>query len=577
MRSSLGRVLLASASALVIASPAWAQSSAFSDYRPVTNEMLQNPDDGDWLSFRRTQNSWGFSPLAQITPDNITGLDLVWARGMDAGYNATTPLVHDGVMFLPNPNNVIFALDASNGDMLWEYRRTLPEGTVGRNRSIAMYEDKIFTISADNFLVAVDALSGQLVWEVALADPGENPNNAGPLIVNGMVVSGKSCPQAGPPESCYVAAYDTASGEELWRTLTIPSPGDPADESWAGVPYDSRAHVGSWMVPSYDPVTDLIYIGTSVTSPYAKFYFADPEDVDDDYLYQTSTLALDPETGEIVWYFQHMRDQWDLDHPFERVLVDTAVTPNPDAVAWINPNLTPGEERQVLTGIPGKTGLFYSIDRATGEFLWARETIYQTAILDLDPATGRATMNLGEGVGPTAVGQDVEICPGGYGGGKSWHVSSYSPDSNVLFVPLLYHCMVMHVEEDDLQPGPLFLPPGEENNGSIWAINVETGEEVWRYEQTHPVGSVVATASGLLFAGDLNRRFRAFDQSNGDILWETILGGSIVGVPVSYEVDGRQYVSVATGPFPVDPWILEFHPDLQATVGNTLYTFALSE
>ena len=363
---------------------------------PVTDAMLQAPSPGDWLMWRRTLDGWGYSPLDQIDRTNVGDLRLAWSRALRAGGRQQgTPLVYDGVLYMPNPSDVIQAIDAVTGDLLWEYQRPLPDdacerilpGVCTTNRHLAIYDDLIIDTSVDEFVFALDARTGDLVWETEVLDYRVHPANqsTGPIIANGKVISGRSCMPAAGPDACVVTAHDARTGEELWRRRTIPRPGEPGDETWGGLPDEERRHVGTWMAPSYDPVLNLLDIGTSVTSPAPKFMVGG---ADNRHLYHNSTLALDADTGEIVWYYQHLNDHWDLDHPFERLLVDTVVRPDPAAVSWINPRLQPGEERRVMTGIPGKTGIVYTLDRVTGEFLWATPTVAQNVISSIDGATG---------------------------------------------------------------------------------------------------------------------------------------------------------------------------------------------
>ena len=361
---------------------------------PVTDEMLWKPSPSNWLSWRRTLDGWGYSPLDQIDRSNVSRLKMVWARGMGTGTIEATPLVYDGVMYLPGPGDVIQAIDAKTGDLTWEYRRKLPEGvTGGTNRNIAMWGTTLIDGSADNQIYAVDVHTGNLVWETAVMDAKKRARaSAGPIIANGKVITGRQCQPDAGNDACIVTAHDAKTGKEVWRTRTIPLPGEPGYETWGDVPMAERWHVGTWMVPSYDPETNLIFVGTSVTIPAPKFILAGN---DKTYLYHNSTLALNADTGKIEWHYQHVVDHWDHDHPYERLLVETAVSPDPKEVAWINPRLKPGERRKVVTGIPGKTGLVYTLDRRTGEFLWARPTIMQNVIKGIDGATGAVTVNPG--------------------------------------------------------------------------------------------------------------------------------------------------------------------------------------
>lgn len=558
------------------------------DFTPVTDEMLANPAPEDWLHWRGNQAHWGYSPLDQINKENVGQLTLAWTRSLSPGDMEGTPLVYDGVMYMPQARSVITAYDAATGDRIWEYRREMPEDLaeyVQLNavvRSIGIYDDKIIHLTADGYILALNAATGAVEWETQVSDYKTQTNwqTSGPMIVNGMAVSGRSCEPEGGPEACFLSAHDLETGEELWRTHTIPRAGEPGDETWGNIPYESRWHVGSWMTPSVDPELGLAFFGTSVTSPYSKFILG-AEDPDAEHLYQTSTLALDLETGEIRWYQQHIRDQWDLDHPFERILLDTKIAPNADEVRWISPSVTAGEERSVMTGVPGKTGIFYSFDRATGEFLWARETVRQNAVLDIDE-TGRATMN--SDLFFTEAGQTHEVCPGALGG-KDWQTGAYSPLTNQIYYPLHNLCMDATAMGDEPvveELGQVDLgikaAPGVENLGTVRGINVETGEQSWINEQRSVHMSLLTTGGGLLFGGDMDRRFRAYDQETGETLWETILGGSIGGYPVSFAVDGKQYVAVASGPFLVSGMYESLTPEQRAyNQGNSLYVFALPD
>ena len=381
----------------------------------------------------------------------------------------------------------------------------------------------------------------------------------------------------GGPDACVITAHDARTGQELWRTRMIPAPGEPGDETWGDVPYEERRHVGAWMVPSFDPTLNLIYVGTSVTSPAPKFMLGG---VENKHLYHNSTLALAVDTGEIVWYYQHLNDHWDLDHPFERILVDTVVAPDPTAVSWINPRLQPGEERRVVTGIPGKTGIVYTLDRETGEFLWATPTVTQNVITDIDGATGTVTEN--SEVVFTGVGQDVLACPHVLGG-KDWEVGAYSPLTNTMYFPLRNVCARIMALADDGGTS-LYrlqfrgqLAPGTDQVGTVRAISVETGQTSWTYEQRAATTSLVATGGGLVFGGDANGRFRALDQATGEGLWEINLGSSVTGVPVTYAVDGRQHVAVSTGYAGTTTGLLQLTLELRPSTGNNLFVFALPE
>jgi PQQ-dependent dehydrogenase (methanol/ethanol family) len=562
-----------------------AQRAAQRALSSVTDAHITKPDAADWLMWRRTLDSWGYSPLDQVDRTNVRRLALVWSRGLAPGIQEGTPLVHDGVMFMPNPMDVVQAIDAATGDTIWEYRRQLPADIntfvpfPAINRNLAIYGNSIIDTSADDFIYALDTATGTLLWETQILDYRQHAaqQTSGPIIARGMAVSGRGCEPKGGPEACVVTAHDARTGKEVWRTRTIPKPGEPGDETWGTVPFESRWHVGTWMVPSYDPELDLIYIGTSVTSPAPKFALGGNAFK---HLYHNSTLALRADTGRIAWHYQHVVDHWDLDHPFERLLVDTAVAPGRADVPWINPRVRSGERRRVVTGIPGKTGIVYTLDRQTGEFLWARPTIEQNVVSAIDGATGAVTVNPDSLF--TAAGQSKLICPG-INGGKNWQAGAYSPLTNTMYYPLQNTCMRVSTQIDRPSLSSLYgfssrnerVPAGGENVGSIHAVAVETGKTAWKYEQRAATTSLVATGGRLLFGGDANGRFRAFDQDTGRVLWEVNLGSAVTGYPVTYAVGGRQFVAVSTGGSLATGGLNSLTPELRPGSSNTLYIFAL--
>ena len=578
---SFVRTTVLLATTLLYALPVTAQETS-AEFVPVTDAMLQDPDPADWLMWRRTLNTWGYSPLDYINRENVGELRMVWSRGLSQGIQEGTPLVYDGVMYMPNPLDLIQAIDAVTGDLKWEYRRELPDDLHDYfpvpeiNRNLAIYGNLIIDTSADDYVFGLDATSGELVWETQILDYTKNAaqQTSGPIIANGKIVSGRGCEPEGGPEACIITAHDADTGAELWRTRLIPAPGEPGNETWGEVPFEDRWHVGAWLVPSYDPELDLIYIGTSVTSPAPKFMLGG---TDKEHLYHNSTLALNAATGKIVWYYQHLIDHWDLDHPFERLLVDTIVAPNPSEVPWINPRLRPGEKRQVVTGIPGKTGVVYTLDRATGEFLWARPTVKQTLVGGINGATGKVTVN--PKVLFTSVGQTVIACHG-----KNWPAGTYSPLTNAMYFPLQNTCSTVTTIAEKPSLDSLYaidmqnqIAPGTDQVGTVQGISVETGEITWKYEQRAATTSLIATGGGLLFGGDVNGRFRALDQQTGSVLWEVDLGSQVTGFPITFAVDGAQYVAVSTGTSLTTDQLLYLTRELHPSNSNTLFVFALPD
>ena len=571
--------------ALLLVSIESVHTQSPNSFVPITDDMLQDPSDEDWLMWRRTLDSWGYSPLDEINTDNVDQLRLVWSRGLRQGAQQGTPLAYNGMLYMPNPNDIIQAINAVTGDLVWEYQRPIPAdineymgGLISVNRNIAIYGNTIIDTANDDYIFALNAETGTLTWETQIFDYTKNParHSAGPIIANGKVISGRSCRPMRGPDACAIIAHDARTGEELWRRQLIPKPGEPGDETWGDVPYEERAHVGSWMVPSYDAELNLVYVGTSVTSPAPKFMLGG---ADKTHLYHNSTLALDGDTGEIVWYYQHLNDSWDLDHPFERLLVDTAVVPDATAVSWINPNLNPGEIRKVVTGIPGKTGVVYTLDRQTGEFLWATPTVTQNVINDIDGATGAVSVN-GELVF-SSLGQEVFTCPT-WNGGKDWEAGAYSPLTNMMYMPLRNACARMLATQAAGTSHYALavrnqIAPGTDQVGTVRAISAETGQTTWLHEQRSATMSLMATGGGLVFGGDVNGRFKAFDQETGDILWEINLGSAVTGFPITYAVDGTQYIVASTGTASTASLFGRLTPEIRPSAGNTLFVFALPD
>jgi len=592
-----GTGLLASAGLLAFAAGAVAQPDPapvpelLEDFVPVTDAMLREPAPENWIGFRNGYALWGYSPLDQIDAGNVGELRLAWSRAMQEGYQEVEPIVHDGVMFLANVEDIVQALDATTGDLLWQYRRNLPEnianvtGTRYRYRNVSIYGDKIFLATNDAYIVALDARTGELVWETQRADYRERvAQTAGPTIVNGKVINGSRCNPSSPrPGGCFITAHDVDTGEELWRVNTAATPDQFGGDTWGGLPRAARRHASAWMVGSYDPELHLVYWGTGPPAPLPESLRGAGKA---DLLFTNSTLALDPDTGEMAWYFQHLpRDNWDLDHVYERMIVETEVSPNPASVPWINPAVTPGERRKVITGIPGKTGLIWTLDAATGEFLWARPTVYQNIMTGLDLATGRPSFD--ESTAPVSVRDPAFACPHLLGG-KNQPSGAYSPDTGALYMPLNNACMDIAMSVEVAGPSDGYdvrvqvrhrpdVDPDTAPVGRLQAVSASTGDTLWLYEQRAPIyGSVLATGGNLLFSGDVVRRFRAFDAETGDVLWQTILNGPVSGRPMTFSVGGRQYLAVGSGGVTQGTGFLQLTPELTTPSGsNTLFVFAL--
>ena len=550
-------------------------------YGPVTDALLLRPPDDEWLMWRRTYNHWGYSPLDQIDRTNVASLRLAWAWTMEGGMQETTPLVHDGIMFLEQACDFVEALDARDGTLLWDYRRPRvehPANLACAKRTAALYGDKIFIATHDAFLVALDARSGAVVWERQVGDWTIGHHySGGPMVIKGRIVAGMSgCYHINT--RCWISAHDPETGEEVWRTYTIPGAGEPGSDTWGDVPPEERRGGSAWMAPSYDPDLDLIYAGVAVPIPWGAVQRGTG---DGDALYTNSTLALDPDTGRIVWYFQHLPgDEWDQDHPFARMIVETEVAPAADAVEWIDPELRPGERRKVITGIPGKTGIVWTLDAATGDFLWARPTFYQNVIVGVDVKGRKGIAN--PEIRHPDIGQEIVVCPH-LSGGINWQTGAYSPETNTLYAPTNNACMrytlspfepVLGAHHASAEYTRIPIPGSGEEVGQLTAVDVRTGRTLWERRQRAGFGgSVLATGGGLVFVTDDARRLRAFDDRTGEVLWEQILNSSAGGFPVTYEIDGVQYLAIAAGGGP-NARVLT--PEIrQRPGGNVLFVFRL--
>lgn len=332
------------------------------------------------------------------------------------------------------------------------------------------------------------------------------------------------------------------------------------------------------MAPSYDEDLGLIYVGVGVPIPWGSVQRGSRNG---DVLYTNSTLALDAETGEIQWYFQHLPgDEWDLDHPFERILVETEVAPDANAVDWVNPAIRAGERRKVVTGIPGKPGIVWTLDAMTGEFLWARQTNFQNVIVGVDIENRKGIVNAH--VKPPAVDLPVLACPH-LTGGKNWQAVAYSPQTNAIYAPSNNTCMQYTLNEVEPTFGAyhgsatterVHVPNSDEQVGLLTAVDVATGATRWQLRQRAGIGgSVLTTGGGLVFVSDDARRFRAFDADTGEVLWEQLLNSSAGGFPVSYSVDGVQYIAIAAGG---GVNYRNLTPEIvQRSEGNTLFVFRL--
>ena len=446
--------------ALALGSPAAAQVGAQTDaFVPVTDAMLHAPDPADWLSWRRTLDGQGHSPLDQITTDNVDRLRLAWSWSLEPGSQQTTPLVYDGVLYIANPGEVVQALDAATGNFLWEYRRDAPEPgrsfggpPPGRaHRNIAIYGDMVYLNTADAHIVAIDARTGEERWDADLGGGVGFQFSSGSIVADGMVVAGLTGCGRYRDDTCYIVGIDARTGEERWRTSTIALPGETLD----------------------------------------------------------------------------------MDEVFERILIDY------------------GGRRSVFT--MGKMAVLWELDLETGAFRNAHDLGYQT-FADVDPETGAVTYR--EGMIPTLY-EEIFWCPS-TAGFKSWRAMSYHPGLETFFIPINLNCETgifgpVDRVEGGGGAGPVrrtnhFHPDSPGQLGEFLAMDMRTGDVRWRRRFETPINSAALTTDGgLAFAGSWDRYIYAFDADDGETLWQTRLPTSIQGFPISYAVDGTQYIAVPVG------------------------------
>jgi alcohol dehydrogenase (cytochrome c) len=509
------------------------------NYSPVTAERLKNPEDGNWLMGRRTYDGWGFSPLEQITPDNVNRLQPVWvfSTGMTSGHEAP-PIVNNGVMFVATPGSQVIAIDARTGSILWRYKREIPEDAVVSHRTsrgVALYDNKVFLAASDAVLVALDARTGTEVWSTKVA---ENSNGyymtLAPLVTDGKVLVGTSGGELGIRG--FVAAYDVGTGAEIWRVYTVPAPGEPGSETWPNGDQWRNGGGSIWITGNYDSATNLAFWGTGNGGPWMG------DQRPGDNLYTASTIAIDVASGKIKGYHQfHPNDSWDWDEVSPPILVDYQRN---------------GRTIKGLIDV-ARDGYLWFLERTNGKINFIEGTPYvkQNVFKSLDPETGRPVVDPDRKPG---TGKLADHCPSLWGG-KNWPPIAFSPKTRMIYIPANENlCGTSIGRAITYTPGrnftgattTFYVAAGADHIGEVQAWNVDTGKRAWThsYPKSPNWGPMLATAGGVVFSGGTNdRMFHAFDASSGKLLWEFPTNSGVTGQPSSFMIDGRQYIAVQSG------------------------------
>ena len=538
-------------------------SSRLESLTAVTDDMLLNPPADDWLNWRRTRDAYGHSPLDQINKENVEELQLAWSWSLPQGENMMTPIVHDGVMFAYSYGDVLQAMDAATGELLWSFQRELEGGkSPGMKKGAAIYDDKIVIATSDIHLIALEAKTGKIAWDHKVDGGGEDSFlfRSAPLIANGKAIiglTGRVAVEGGD----FIFALDMETGEEVWRFYTIARPDEPGGHTWNGLPLEERNGGSIWIPGSFDADLNLVYFGPAPTYDTNPLRAPHPDLIVP--LLRLRTVALDADTGKLAWHYQHIsNDQLDHDWAFERQIMDLRIN-------GVN-------RKAVVTG--GKLAIFEALDAATGEYLFSFDLDMQNVVTEIDTRTGRKTIS------PAAIPELDQvisqysmpgICPD-WLGARNMQTTAYNPNTKMLYIPISDTCL----DDDSGERWQKYPDDATKGTwGIIKAVNLETQEVVWEQRQSGPLASAnMTTESGLLFIGSVDRWFKVLDQDTGEVLWKRRLDNALNSYPITYRVDDKQYVAVATNVGGIHTRTMKSAAGITLPVaGATMWVFALPD
>jgi alcohol dehydrogenase (cytochrome c) len=497
----------------------------------VTDKQLQQPPGGDWLHYNGGYNSQRHSELDQIKLSNVSSLVNKWVYHMPGATNIeSVPIVVDGVMYITQPNS-IYALDGRSGRLIWEYHHTLAKTKVreGPDRGAAVFEDKVYFTTTDDLLIALNAANGNLLWQIKIAETSDGYTSpAAPLVVKGKVIVGVAPGDHGL--NGFLDAFDAKTGELLWTFHSIPKPGEPGSETWAG---DSWRHAGgaTWLTGSYDPELNLLYWAIGNPSPD---FNGDVREGDN--LYTNSVVALDLDTGKLKWYYQFTpHDTMDWDGAEIPVLVDAPYQ---------------GKMRKLMVQAD-RNGFYYILDRVTGQFLHGSR--FATQLNWASGFTPEGRLIRVAGIEPSLTG--TKICPSSTGA-TNWMSPAYNPQTGLFYFVALEGCGLATKNTETFRPGGFQYRAGgdvllKDDSWKVYvrALELTTGKQVWEQQRvgsTSLGGGLLSTAGGVIFSGELNGEFVALDAKTGTPVWHFNTGQPINAQPMTYMVDGKQYVGLAS-------------------------------